>query len=247
MKEKKKQSPLGVLLDYAGAYRRLTYLGLALSAVAMVLGMAPYICIWLAARDLIAVAPDWTRAAGVAMVDYLMPGDWNGPQKDSYENYREYIYELYRSFEPGVTETAPGVLYGWARTDLGRQYEFRSADGGVHWTDAVPSRFTSPLSPLSMKGLTDGRLMAVWNPVPRNNLSPDGDAADGRTPLVFALSGDGGASWSAPRVIEDDPRAGYCYTAILPLRDAVLLAYCAGTEEDGCCLNRLRIRRMACP
>ena len=45
------------------------------------------------------------RAAGVAMVDYLMPGDWNGPQKDSYENYREYIYELYRSFEPGVTET----------------------------------------------------------------------------------------------------------------------------------------------
>ncbi len=149
--------------------------------------------------------------------------------------------------EPGVTETAPGVLYGWARTDLGRQYEFRSADGGVHWTDAVPSRFTSPLSPLSMKRLTDGRLMAVWNPVPRNNLSPDGDAADGRTPLAFALSGNGGASWSAPRVIEDDPRAGYCYTAILPLRDAVLLAYCAGTEEDGCCLNRLRIRRMACP
>lgn len=41
----------------------------------------------------------------VAMLDYLMPGDWNGPQKDSFENYREYIYELYRTFEPGVTET----------------------------------------------------------------------------------------------------------------------------------------------
>ena len=41
----------------------------------------------------------------VAILDYLMPGDWNGPQKDSYENFREYIYELYRTFEPGVTET----------------------------------------------------------------------------------------------------------------------------------------------
>lgn len=41
----------------------------------------------------------------VAMLDYLMPGDWAGPQKDSYENYREYIYELYRTFDEGVTET----------------------------------------------------------------------------------------------------------------------------------------------
>lgn len=45
------------------------------------------------------------RCCGVAMPDYLIPGDWNGPQKDSFENYREYIYELYRTFEPGVTET----------------------------------------------------------------------------------------------------------------------------------------------
>lgn len=41
----------------------------------------------------------------VAMLDYLMPGDWNGPQKDSYENFREYIYELYRTFDNGITET----------------------------------------------------------------------------------------------------------------------------------------------
>ncbi len=41
----------------------------------------------------------------VALLDYLMPGDWNGPQAESYDNFREYIYELYRSFEPGVTET----------------------------------------------------------------------------------------------------------------------------------------------
>lgn len=45
------------------------------------------------------------KANKVALLDYLMPGDWNGPQAESYENFREYIYELYRSFEPGITET----------------------------------------------------------------------------------------------------------------------------------------------
>ena len=65
MKQKRK-SDVAVLLDYAGSHKRLTFLGLALSAVSMLLSMAPYICIWLAARDLIAVAPDWTEAQSVA-------------------------------------------------------------------------------------------------------------------------------------------------------------------------------------
>lgn len=45
------------------------------------------------------------QSLGVAMPDYLIPNDWAGPQKDSYENFREYVYSLYASFEPGVTET----------------------------------------------------------------------------------------------------------------------------------------------
>ena len=64
MKEKK-QNALTVLLGYAGSHRRLTFLGLGLSAISMVCSMIPYLCIWLAARDLIAVAPDWTRAQSV--------------------------------------------------------------------------------------------------------------------------------------------------------------------------------------
>ena len=46
MKQKKK-SDVAVLLDYAGSHKGLTLLGLALSAVSMLLSMAPYICIWL--------------------------------------------------------------------------------------------------------------------------------------------------------------------------------------------------------
>ena len=65
MKEKK-QNDVAVLLGYAGSRKGLTFIGLAMSGIAMVLGMLPYICIWLAARDLIAAAPDWTSAAGVS-------------------------------------------------------------------------------------------------------------------------------------------------------------------------------------
>ena len=70
MKDKKK-SNLAVLLDYAGSYKGLTFLGLGLSGIAMILGMLPYICIWLAARDLIAVAPNWTQAAGISRYGWM--------------------------------------------------------------------------------------------------------------------------------------------------------------------------------
>ncbi|MBR1533280.1 MAG: ABC transporter ATP-binding protein [Ruminococcus sp.] len=73
MKEKKpkKQSDVSVLLGYAGKHKGLTFLGLFLSAIAMILGMAPYICIWLVARDLIAVAPNWSEATNVSLYGWL--------------------------------------------------------------------------------------------------------------------------------------------------------------------------------
>lgn len=70
MKEKKENN-VAVLLSYAGSHRGLTFLGLTLSAISMLLSMAPYICIWLVARDLIAAAPDWTRAQDVARYGWM--------------------------------------------------------------------------------------------------------------------------------------------------------------------------------
>ncbi len=70
MKEKK-QNDLAVLLSYAGSYKKLTMLGLGLSGIAMILGMLPYICIWLVARDLIAVAPNWTQALNVGRYGWM--------------------------------------------------------------------------------------------------------------------------------------------------------------------------------
>ena len=73
MKEKKK-SDLAALLDYAGSYKGLTFVGLGLSAIAMLLGMLPYICIWLVIRDLIAVAPDWRSAETISSYGWMAFG-----------------------------------------------------------------------------------------------------------------------------------------------------------------------------
>ena len=66
MSQKKKKSPVTRLMAYAGGYKWLLVLGLILSGVAMILGMAPYVCIWLVVRDLVAASPDWSAATDIA-------------------------------------------------------------------------------------------------------------------------------------------------------------------------------------
>ncbi|MCM1343688.1 MAG: ABC transporter ATP-binding protein/permease, partial [Muribaculaceae bacterium] len=73
MKQEKKND-VAVLLEYAGSRRGLTFLGLALSAVSMLFSMAPYICIWLSARDLIGAAPEWTQAQNVSGYGWIAFG-----------------------------------------------------------------------------------------------------------------------------------------------------------------------------
>ena len=48
---------------------------------------------------------EFANAMGVAIPDYLIPNEWGGPQDESYENFREYLYDLYASFPEGITET----------------------------------------------------------------------------------------------------------------------------------------------
>ena len=69
--EKRKKNDVAALLRYAGGHKGLTFLGLTLSGIAMMLSMAPTSRIWLAARIVIAVAPDWTQAESVAQYGWL--------------------------------------------------------------------------------------------------------------------------------------------------------------------------------
>ena len=53
----KKQSRLARILGYAGGHKNLTLLGCILSALSAVLGLIPYVCVWLAARNVLEVWP----------------------------------------------------------------------------------------------------------------------------------------------------------------------------------------------
>jgi len=148
--------------------------------------------------------------------------------------------------EPGILELAPGILWCWARTDMGRQYEYFSRDFGLTWSNPEPSFFTSPCSPLSMKRIpgTD-KLLAVWNPIPNYPTFKKDFTARDRKRLVYEISSDNGATWSEPVILEDDNNCGFCYTAIHFNNDYVLLAYCAGNDiKDYSILSRLRIRKI---
>ena len=62
----KKQSSLARILGYAGGHKNLTLLGCILSALSAVLGLIPYVCVWLAARNVLEVWPGLDGASDLA-------------------------------------------------------------------------------------------------------------------------------------------------------------------------------------
>lgn len=162
-------------------------------------------------------------------------------------------WQLYPSYdrgakEPLVAELSGGRLVCMIRTALYAQFESFSEDGGKTWSAPAPSAYTSPDSPMSLKSLSVGGFLAVWNPVPNYNTREKDhtfDANYGRTPLVCAYVSPNGQRTGRIHILEDDKESGYCYTAIHETADGgLLLGYCAGHYTDGLMLNRLRIRKL---
>lgn len=154
--------------------------------------------------------------------------------------------------EPGLLQLDEKKIWCYIRNDSCRQYECFSEDDGVTWTQPLPSRFTSDVSPLSAKRLKDGRIVAVWNPIPVYPLLylfpeiANSTWTGERTPLTLALSDDNGKTYSKILDLETEKTRGFCYTAIHETKDkALLFAYCAGDLTDGGILCRLRIRKIS--
>lgn len=62
------------LLSFAGPYRWLVLVGCGLSGLNSLLAMGVLVCVWFALRDLVAVAPYWDQAQGLANYGYLAVG-----------------------------------------------------------------------------------------------------------------------------------------------------------------------------
>jgi len=128
--------------------------------------------------------------------------------------------------EPGVVELEDGRVMMFIRSDTGCQMLSYSSDGGEHWSAAVRSTLSSPVSPASIKRLPGGghRLLAVWN----DHAGLHDVLGERRLPLSLATSADNGATWNRPVILEGCPDGHYCYTAMHFTKDGcVLLGYSA--------------------
>lgn len=143
--------------------------------------------------------------------------------------------------EPGLYQYRDGRLWCYTRTALGCQFQCFSEDDGITWSIPGPNYFfSSPASPMEVKD-AGKYTVAVFNPEPNYNGRPATEPW-GRTPLVCAVSEDGGRTFTKDRMffIEDDRSNGYCYPAIFDGGDYLLLAY-YHSNGTGVCLNSCKI------
>ena len=102
--------------------------------------------------------------------------------------------------EPCAAELADGRVLLLGRTGMGVHHASVSADGGETWSEPEATTLEAACSPLTLKTLPDGRLIVFYNHAPP--IKPG--AFFPRTPLCYAVSEDGGGTWSPPVVIDDE-------------------------------------------
>jgi sialidase-1 len=187
---------------------------------------------------------DWTSFDGKGITRFFISDDFGETFKES-RGYGVLNSGTSKTGlqEPGIIEIENGHLLCYCRTDMGCQYLSHSYDFGESWTSFSQSRFFSPTSPLSMKRIDEKIIFGVYNPIPVTPITNEGNSW-ARTPLIGTISEDNGKTFSKHFMLEDDPRRGFCYTAIEVIDDYILLAYCSGGPEDGICLNKLTIRKI---
>lgn len=66
-----KKKGLPRLMEYAGGYRRLTYLSWVLSALSALLALVPFVFIWLVVKEALEVAPDFSAAHDMAFNGWM--------------------------------------------------------------------------------------------------------------------------------------------------------------------------------
>ena len=125
--------------------------------------------------------------------------------------------------ESCVAQVGPDRLYSIYRSGHGYHMGCFSEDAGDTWSEPQPTSLQAAGSPLTLTTLPDSRLMLVFNFA--KPLFPG--AYYPRRPLCYALSADGGRSWSAPVLIDDCRNRQLIYPSVTPFSEGVLIMYAA--------------------
>ena len=132
--------------------------------------------------------------------------------------------------EPCVAEVGPGQLVLLYRSGRGCHQASFSGDGGETWSEPEDTSLTAACSPLTLSTLPDGQLIVAYNhaePAFLESYYP-------RNPLCYAVSDDGGRSWSEPVLIDNQPGQQLIYPSVTGTAEGLLFIYCAAyAPADG--------------
>lgn len=115
--------------------------------------------------------------------------------------------------QPALWESAPGKVHLLARSTGGVVCRSDSDDGGLTWSQVVPTDVPNNNSGLDLIRLADGSLALVCNPV-----------TEGRIPLSILLSHDNGHTWTHSLDLETD-EGEYSYPAIIAVPVGLAVTY----------------------
>jgi predicted neuraminidase len=113
------------------------------------------------------------------------------------------------AIQPSLLLHPGGLLQALGRSRQGRLWTAWSVDGGRTWSPMALTALPNPNSGTDAVSLRDGRHVLVYNPV-----------AQGRTPLVAALSADG-RSWTTVAVLAEG-EGEFSYPAVIQTEDGRL-------------------------
>lgn len=166
---------------------------------------------------------------------------WNVGQKSLAQTCRHTLSGLKY---PLLLENK-GIVFGWAASDLGYQYEFSSRDGGETWFQPQPSYFTSAEAPMDIAILKGGQWIAAINPIPPYLSSEQGHNCNR---LVYLVSQDEGTKWSNAVLLEESDgrnNTRFWHPMIYPLDDHVLFIYQIASENGTSVRSEIVIRRVS--
>ena len=117
--------------------------------------------------------------------------------------------------EPSLCELADGRLLMTMRSIAGGQFFSWSRDAGETWEQPILSPLLGECSPAILRRIPGTEdILALWT-----------YGYAGRTPLVSAISSDGGKTWKHLKLIEQSRYHAYCYTSCVFRGDRVYLSY----------------------
>jgi hypothetical protein len=129
---------------------------------------------------------------------------WIYYSDDEGKTWKRSLSELFVSFdqgrmgcyafeEPVLEELKDGRLLMYGRTELGRQYQSISKDGGISWSNPEPVQLAASYSNTKLMRIpSTGDLLLIWNQISTAEIL----SGLSRHRLSTAISRDEGASWS---------------------------------------------------